>query len=134
MNTKMTIAMERLAVLAAVTLPITTLASVYGMNVIVNDRTEWVPAHRRPRRDAGHQRHPAALDQAPGLVVMAAFRGRFRFLPRRCRSVPRRTTLLRRHKRERSLSTACDRKPVGLGPRNTLRRRHPLREEDFRRR
>ena len=42
MNTKMTIAMERLAVLAAVTLPITALASVYGMNVIVNDRTEWV--------------------------------------------------------------------------------------------
>ena len=41
MNTKMTIAMERLAVLAAVTLPITALASVYGMNVIVNDRTEW---------------------------------------------------------------------------------------------
>jgi magnesium transporter len=42
MNTKMTIAMERLAVLAAVTLPITALASVYGMNVIVNERTEWV--------------------------------------------------------------------------------------------
>ena len=42
MNTKMTIAMERLAVLAAVTLPITALASVYGMNVIVNDRTESV--------------------------------------------------------------------------------------------
>jgi len=41
-NTKMTIAMERLAVLAAVTLPITALASIYGMNVIVNDRTEWV--------------------------------------------------------------------------------------------
>jgi magnesium transporter len=38
-NTKMTVAMERLAVLAAVTLPVTALASVYGMNVIVNDRT-----------------------------------------------------------------------------------------------
>ena len=37
--TKMTVAVERLAVLAAVTLPITALASVYGMNVIVNDRT-----------------------------------------------------------------------------------------------
>jgi magnesium transporter len=37
--TKMTVAVERLAVLAAVTLPITAVASVYGMNVIVNDRT-----------------------------------------------------------------------------------------------
>ena len=35
----MTVAMERLAVIAAVTLPITALASIYGMNVIVNDRT-----------------------------------------------------------------------------------------------
>jgi magnesium transporter len=45
-TTKMTIAMERLAVLAAVTLPITALASVYGMNVIVNESTHvgqlWV--------------------------------------------------------------------------------------------
>ena len=39
--TKMTVAMERLAVLAAVTLPVTALASIYGMNVIVNERTEW---------------------------------------------------------------------------------------------
>ena len=31
--------MERLAVIAAVTLPVTAIASVYGMNVIVNDRT-----------------------------------------------------------------------------------------------
>jgi len=38
-TTKMTLAMERLAVLAAVTLPVTALASVYGMNVIVNDHT-----------------------------------------------------------------------------------------------
>ena len=38
-NTKMTVAMERLAGIAAVTLPITALASIYGMNVIVNDRT-----------------------------------------------------------------------------------------------
>jgi Mg2+ and Co2+ transporter CorA len=38
-NTKMTIAAERLAVIAAVTLPITALSSVYGMNVIVNDHT-----------------------------------------------------------------------------------------------
>jgi Mg2+ and Co2+ transporter CorA len=38
-NTKMTIAAERLAVIAAVTLPITALSSVMGMNVIVNDST-----------------------------------------------------------------------------------------------
>jgi Mg2+ and Co2+ transporter CorA len=41
-TTKMTVAMERLAVLAAVTLPVTAVASVYGMNVIVNDRTHTV--------------------------------------------------------------------------------------------
>jgi magnesium transporter len=38
-NTKMTVAMERLAVIAAVTLPVTAIASVYGMNVIVNAHT-----------------------------------------------------------------------------------------------
>ena len=38
--TKMTMAMERLAVLAAVTLPVTALASIYGMNVIVNSTTD----------------------------------------------------------------------------------------------
>jgi Mg2+ and Co2+ transporter CorA len=42
-NTKMMIAAERLAVIAAVTLPITALSSIYGMNVIVNDRTQ--PVH-----------------------------------------------------------------------------------------
>jgi magnesium transporter len=40
-DTKMMIAMERLAVLAAVTLPITAIASVYGMNVIVNSQTHY---------------------------------------------------------------------------------------------
>ena len=39
-DAKMMIATERLAVLAAVTLPITAIASVYGMNVIVNPKTE----------------------------------------------------------------------------------------------
>ena len=39
-NTKMMIAAERLAVIAAVTLPITALSSIYGMNLIVNDRTQ----------------------------------------------------------------------------------------------
>jgi magnesium transporter len=41
-DTKMTIAAERLAVIAAITLPITAISSVVGMNVIVNDRTHWV--------------------------------------------------------------------------------------------
>jgi magnesium transporter len=40
-NTKMTIAAERLAVIAAVTLPVTALSSVVGMNVIVNDSTHY---------------------------------------------------------------------------------------------
>jgi Mg2+ and Co2+ transporter CorA len=38
-TTKMTVAMERLAVIAAITLPVTAIASVYGMNVIVNSHT-----------------------------------------------------------------------------------------------
>ena len=42
-NTKMTIAAERLAVIAAVTLPITALSSVLGMNLIVNEKTQWIP-------------------------------------------------------------------------------------------
>jgi magnesium transporter len=40
-DTKMTIAAERLAVIAAVTLPITALSSVYGMNLIVNGGTDF---------------------------------------------------------------------------------------------
>jgi magnesium transporter len=40
-DTKMTIAAERLAVIAAVTLPITALSSVYGMNIIVNGSTDF---------------------------------------------------------------------------------------------
>lgn len=38
-NTKMTIAAERLAVIASITLPITALSSVMGLNVIVNSAT-----------------------------------------------------------------------------------------------
>jgi len=41
-TTKMTLAMERLAVIAAITLPITALASIFGMNVIVNEQTHVV--------------------------------------------------------------------------------------------
>lgn len=40
-HTKMTVAMERLAVIAAVTLPVTAIASVYGMNVIVSEQTHY---------------------------------------------------------------------------------------------
>ena len=39
-HTKMTVAMERLAVIAAVTLPITAIASILGMNLIVNGSTQ----------------------------------------------------------------------------------------------
>ncbi len=41
-NTKMTVAAERLAVIAAVTLPATAVSSILGMNVIVSERTHWV--------------------------------------------------------------------------------------------
>jgi Mg2+ and Co2+ transporter CorA len=41
-NTKMTIAAERLAVIAAVTLPVTALSSILGMNLIVNARTHYL--------------------------------------------------------------------------------------------
>jgi magnesium transporter len=42
-ETKMTIAAERLAVIAVVTLPITALSSIYGMNLVVNERTQFPP-------------------------------------------------------------------------------------------
>jgi magnesium transporter len=41
-NTKMTIAAKRLAVIASITLPITALSSVMGMNVIVNSASDPV--------------------------------------------------------------------------------------------
>jgi magnesium transporter len=40
--TKMNLAMERLALIAAVLLPVTAISSIYGMNVIVNDRTDFL--------------------------------------------------------------------------------------------
>jgi len=43
-ETKMMIAAERLAVIAAVTLPVTAISSVLGMNVIVNSETDFVLA------------------------------------------------------------------------------------------
>ncbi len=68
-TTKMTLAMERLAVIAAVTLPITAIASVYGMNVIVNEPHPRHPAGAGTDRDGRHQRCPAALDPQTRLVV-----------------------------------------------------------------
>jgi Mg2+ and Co2+ transporter CorA len=41
-HTKMTVAMERLAVIAAVTLPITAIASIAGMNVVVGHHSNYV--------------------------------------------------------------------------------------------
>ncbi|HEY0237705.1 MAG TPA: magnesium transporter CorA family protein [Friedmanniella sp.] len=40
-DTKMTIAGEKLAIIAALTLPTTAISSVMGMNVIVNAQTHW---------------------------------------------------------------------------------------------
>jgi Mg2+ and Co2+ transporter CorA len=37
---KMNIAMERLALISAVMLPLSLLAGIYGMNIIVNDQTQ----------------------------------------------------------------------------------------------
>ena len=68
-HTKMTVAMERLAVIAAVTLPVTALASIYGMNVIVNDSTHWSQLIVDPDRDADDQLGAAGLGPSPGLVV-----------------------------------------------------------------
>ena len=39
-TTKMNVAMERLALIAAVLLPVTAISGIYGMNVIVNDQTD----------------------------------------------------------------------------------------------
>ncbi|WP_264070578.1 CorA family divalent cation transporter [Mycolicibacterium komossense] len=40
-TTKMTVAAERLAMIAAVTAPVTAVSSVLGMNLIANDHTQW---------------------------------------------------------------------------------------------
>jgi Mg2+ and Co2+ transporter CorA len=40
-STKMTTAAERLAMIAAVTAPVTAVSSVLGMNLIVNQNTQW---------------------------------------------------------------------------------------------
>ncbi len=68
-NTKMTVAAERLAVIAAVTLPITALSSVLGMNVIVNQQTHWIALTVTAGGDAGHVDDAADLGEAQGLVL-----------------------------------------------------------------
>ncbi|HET6969187.1 MAG TPA: magnesium transporter CorA family protein [Ornithinibacter sp.] len=40
-DTRMLIAAERLAVIAAITLPVAAISSVLGMNLVVNDQTRW---------------------------------------------------------------------------------------------
>lgn len=40
-TTKMTVAAERLAMIAAVTAPVTAVSSVLGMNLIANEHTQW---------------------------------------------------------------------------------------------
>jgi magnesium transporter len=40
-STKMTLAAERLAMIAAITAPATAVSSILGMNLIVNDHTQW---------------------------------------------------------------------------------------------
>ena len=65
----MTIAAERFAVIAAITLPVTATSSVVGMNVIVNDQHVGCTASAAACRD-GHDLHPDAdLDQTARLVV-----------------------------------------------------------------
>ena len=41
-STKMTVAAERLAMIAALTAPATAVSSILGMNLIVNQDTQWV--------------------------------------------------------------------------------------------
>ena len=55
--------------IAAITLPITAISSVYGMNIIVNDVDLLGPARHRPGDHDRPVGDAAALDEAPGLVV-----------------------------------------------------------------
>ena len=71
-ETKMTIAAERLTVIAVVTLPITAIGSVYGMNVIVNEATNVAQLVAVLAVMAVDLDAAADLGQAPGLVVSAA--------------------------------------------------------------
>ena len=68
-HTKMTIAAERLAVIAAVTLPVTAVSSVLGMNVIVNDRTQPGLLLAGVDIDVDHVGDASHLGKAQGVVV-----------------------------------------------------------------
>jgi hypothetical protein len=69
-NTKMAVAAERLAVIAAITLPITALSSVLGVNSSsTTGRTGYCwPSHWR---DAGDVHNAAGMGKAKGLVLAA---------------------------------------------------------------
>ena len=88
-NTKMTVAAERLAVIAAVTLPITALSSVLGMNLIVNDGTLWYGG-RHPGCHAGHIDDAAGLGERKGWFYGERARGTPRCAPARARRPSRR--------------------------------------------
>ena len=68
-DTKMTIAAERLAVIAVVTLPITALASVLGMNMIVNQHTTPIPLAVGAGHHARDVGGAPVVGEAAGLVV-----------------------------------------------------------------
>ena len=67
-ETKMTIAAERLAVIAVMTLPVTALSSVVGMNVIVNEDALAAVDHPTCRH-AVTVADPPAMGQETGMVV-----------------------------------------------------------------
>ena len=68
-NTKMTIAAERLAVIAAVTLPVTAISSILGMNVIVNEGTQPLALAIALAVMLTVSGNPADLGETQGLVV-----------------------------------------------------------------
>ena len=68
-DTRMTIAAERLAVIAAITLPVAAISGVFGMNLIVNDRTHWVELAVVVVLMSAMSLYLLRWAQAPGLVV-----------------------------------------------------------------
>jgi hypothetical protein len=70
-DTKMTSAAERLAVIAAITVPITSLSSILGVNAIVNDSTKLGTADHLVVDRANHLSDPVALGSQTGRVVIS---------------------------------------------------------------
>ena len=58
--TKLNIAMERLALISALLLPVTAIASIYGMNIIVNQQTQFA--------------HVASVLVGIGIIMILMFR------------------------------------------------------------